>query len=320
MTAVWTHAVVLFICGSCIGSFLNVVVYRMPHGLSLLRPPSFCPRCSTPIRAYDNLPILGWLLLGGKARCCGAPISGRYPLVEGLTGILWAIAGALHAAPVHGVYADAAELTLWLTVISMLVAAAFIDIDHQYLPDEITLGGCALGLLASAAMPWLHADAAAAFPAVSPHWVALLYSFIGMLAGLGATYAFTLLGNFCFREKIAEIQKEKPDVDSVLGLGDVKLMGFFGALFGWQAVPVIFLLGAFYGGIGGSLEKLRNGEALTTDGRRPSVWERLRHRWQTGDSIFPFGPYLCAAALTWLFARPALTGAAEWWWQTVTVR
>lgn len=130
------------------GSFLNVVIHRVPAGLSVVHPPSHCPACQTPIRIRDNLPVVGWLLLRGKARCCGAPISARYPMVEAAGGLLaLAIVEAVilqlpaGTSLLHGVMVFAADLALVLG----LVAAAFIDVEHLYIPDGISLGGAALG-------------------------------------------------------------------------------------------------------------------------------------------------------------------------------
>lgn len=314
-TAIWVHAVVFFLMGSCIGSFLNVVAFRLPRGLSLLTPPSFCPACNQPIAASDNLPIIGWLLLRGRARCCGAPISARYPLGEALTGVVWAVTAALHALPARGPATDAAELTLWLTVASMLVAASFIDYDHRYLPDAITLGGCALAVAASAALPFLHPWAVERFPAVNPHLVAGLYSFASLFVTMGALMLLVAIGNLACRRALAKARKEDPEADTVLGFGDVKLMAFFGALFGLTGAAVIFFLGALYGAVFGSVLKLRSGAVPPPAPGAPalSFWARLAARWETGSSVMPLGPCLCAAALSWLWARPQLTALAQWW-------
>jgi leader peptidase (prepilin peptidase)/N-methyltransferase len=131
------------------GSFLNVVIYRLPRGENVAFPASHCTSCGAPIRALDNLPILGWLLLRGRARCCKAPISARYPLVELLGGLL---GGALVQVSVltlpleTPVWQAALLLSAQLALGLGLIAAAFIDLSHMYLPDPITLGGTALGI------------------------------------------------------------------------------------------------------------------------------------------------------------------------------
>jgi prepilin signal peptidase PulO-like enzyme (type II secretory pathway) len=135
--------------GLVLGSFLNVVIYRLPRGDSIAFPGSHCPQCGQPIKPRDNVPVLSYLLLGGRARCCKAPISPRYPLVEAIGGLLaWAVMRSIvlelpgdpslgRALAVFGAY-----LALGLA----LVAAAFIDLEHMLLPDELTLGGAGLGI------------------------------------------------------------------------------------------------------------------------------------------------------------------------------
>ncbi|WP_457631719.1 prepilin peptidase [Oceanithermus sp.] len=132
-----------FILGTVIGSFLNVVIYRLPEGKSIVHPPSHCPHCGHRLGAVDMVPILSWLVFRGRCRYCGAPISPRYPLVEGLTGLLFAAAAWLHPNP------DAGLLLIWVFT-ALLIALSFIDIDHYILPDSLTYGGLALGLLAAA--------------------------------------------------------------------------------------------------------------------------------------------------------------------------
>ncbi len=131
-----------FILGAVIGSFLNVVIYRLPAGESIVSPPSHCPRCGHRLGALDMVPIVSWLVFRGRCRYCGAPISARYPLVEALTATLFALAAWLHPNP------DVGLLLIW-TFTALLIALSFIDIDHYILPDSLTYGGLALGLLAA---------------------------------------------------------------------------------------------------------------------------------------------------------------------------
>ena len=155
--------------GLLFGSFLNVVIYRLPREQSVVSPGSRCPACGTAIRAYDNVPVLSWLALRGKSRCCGARISARYPLVELLGGFFaWAL--------VETVVLDLSPDTVWWRVLLVfglylalglgLIAAAFIDLEHMLLPDEITLGGTLLGIVTVPLRPeatWLGALGGAVF-------------------------------------------------------------------------------------------------------------------------------------------------------------
>lgn len=125
--------------GAAIGSFLNVVAYRLPRRESLIHPPSRCPGCDTAIRAYDNIPVLGWLLLRGRCRECGMHISPRYPVVEALTAIL-AVAVVLLR---HGAH----DLALGLTLVLVLVPVSLIDLDHRIIPNRITGPAALLALI-----------------------------------------------------------------------------------------------------------------------------------------------------------------------------
>src|SRR4051812_9809130 len=126
--------------GLVIGSFLNVVAHRLPRGASLVKPRSACPNCGTPVRPYDNVPVLSWLLLRGRCRDCSTPISGRYPLVEAGTGVLWLAVVAVH-------HNDTAAMALGLILVTLLVPIALIDAETQTIPNVITYPG-ALVLLA----------------------------------------------------------------------------------------------------------------------------------------------------------------------------
>ena len=134
--------VFVFILGTILGSFLNVVIYRLPRRLSVVRPASRCPHCQTPIRPYDNIPLLSFLVLRGRCRTCRAPISWRYPLVEAAAGLL--LAGLwVHFAPSAAWVPFAADAVFAL----MLIVVFFIDLDYQIVPNAITYSGLALGLL-----------------------------------------------------------------------------------------------------------------------------------------------------------------------------
>ena len=304
----WLYASVLFATGLLIGSFLNVVVYRAPLGMSLLSPPSSCPKCGSRIAARDNVPVFGWLLLGGKCRSCRAPISIRYPAVELATGILWAMTGWRLAGVTHGYYADILAGLLELTFVSAMVVTFLVDWDHQIILDEISIGGLVVSLVAAPLLPALHhaesADAFAAHHALlarvlddAPDWSRSLCAALGGAAvGLAFSLFIYLLGNIAFRKQIEEARKDDPDIDSALGIGDVKLMTCFGAFLGWQAVIFIFLAGSVTGALAGSVLKIRSGDPGGATGLAG-----LRRRWESGNSVLPFGPFLVVGALVFFF-------------------
>jgi leader peptidase (prepilin peptidase)/N-methyltransferase len=137
-----------FLLGAVIGSFLNVVIYRLPEGISLVSPGSRCPQCGNAIRWYHNVPVLGWLVLRGRCRDCGEPISWRYPFVEALTGSLFLAAFVVEGLEPHTL--------LTMAFFAALVAVTFIDIDHFRIPDKIVLPGAVIGLVCSIALDPSH--------------------------------------------------------------------------------------------------------------------------------------------------------------------
>ena len=204
--------------GLVFGSFLNVVIYRLPRGESLSHPPSRCPGCGKPIRIYDNIPVLGWLLLLGRARCCKIAISVRYPLIEALGGLLaWAI--------VRMIIFELPDETVWWKVVLIfsvylalalgLLAASFIDLDHMYLPDQITLGGAVLG-----------------FASIPLRDMSLKDAAVGALVGFLVVW---LPFDFLYSKL-----RGMPG----MGLGDAKLVMLAGAWFGWQGALFALLGGA----------------------------------------------------------------------------
>lgn len=208
--------------GLTFGSFLNVVIYRVPRHESVVWPGSHCPACGRGISAYDNLPVLSYLLLLGRARCCKTRISPRYPLVEAIGGLYgWALTQTVVAALpetttiVHAFGIFAVSLALGLG----LLAAAFIDLDHMYLPDSITLGGMVLGLLTVPLRPSAHFTDA------------LIGGAVGFLV---VFVPFDLLYRL-IRGRVG------------MGLGDAKLVALAGIWFGWQGAFFALLAGAVQG-------------------------------------------------------------------------
>jgi leader peptidase (prepilin peptidase)/N-methyltransferase len=205
-----------FLFGTIVGSFLNVCIYRLPKEESLIAPRSQCPACRAPIRARDNIPLLSFALLRGRCRDCGHPISWRYPVVEGLTGVLFATTVAR-----FGVTLQAAFL---LALLGGLVVATFIDLDHQIIPNAVTLPGIPLGLLAG-------------FLVGEPP---LLDRLIGALAGAGFLYLVLFYGGVLYGQ-------------DAMGEGDLNLIALIGAFLGWRAVVVTILVGSVIGSAVGIL-------------------------------------------------------------------
>lgn len=210
MTVLW---VAWFVIGACVGSFLNVCIWRLPRGESIIRPRSHCPLCKHPIAWHNNIPLISYVVLGAKCRHCRAAIHWRYPLVEALSGIAAVVVlTRFGMGPVGLVY---------LCFIWALIAVTFIDLEHQIIPDEISLGGLVLGLVLSGAIPQLHGTEQAL--------VALRRALIGAVVGGGSLYLTGLLGSLVFRKE-------------AMGGGDVKLLGMAGSILGWKLVLLTFFL------------------------------------------------------------------------------
>lgn len=267
-------AIVAGVFGLMVGSFLNVVIHRLPlmmesdwaaqcaelrgetpetlAPISLARPRSRCPKCGHPISALENIPLVSWILLSGKCRACRAPISLRYPLIEAATGILFAC-----AAWKFGFGAAALGAMI---LVAASIALAGIDFDTQLLPDDITL-------------PLL--------------WAALTFNYFNVFASLhnavsGAILGYLALWTVYWAFKLATGKEG-------MGYGDFKLLGALGAWFGWQMLPLIILLSSLVGAVVGI-----------------SLMVFARH----GRNVpIPFGPYLAAAGLIALFWGKPLTQA-----------
>jgi leader peptidase (prepilin peptidase)/N-methyltransferase len=201
------------VLGLAIGSFLNVVIHRLPRGESLVSPPSRCPLCGYRLRWYDNIPVLSWVWLAGRCRQCRHAIPVQYPLVELVTAGLFVAVAWLTPDPT--------VLAARLTLTTALVALFGIDLHHQILPNVITLPGIAVGLAYSLAGP--------------PGWRDAL---IGAVLGAGILYATAAAYYFVRREE-------------GLGMGDVKMLAMIGAFLGWKAVLVTLMLATFSGALVG---------------------------------------------------------------------
>jgi leader peptidase (prepilin peptidase)/N-methyltransferase len=224
MTHSWLAEFMILLFGGCIGSFLNVCIYRLPQGLSIVSPRSFCPQCRSPVRSYDNIPLLSYLLLRGKCRSCGAKISWRYPLMEALTGA-FAVALYLKFGLTLGFFA-------FFAFTAALLVITFIDLDHRIIPDVISLPGIAVGFGLSFFLP-------------APSWTD---SLIGLLAGGGSLY-------------LVAIGYEALTKREGMGGGDVKLLAMIGAWLGWKAVLFTLFLASLTGTLigGGAMVVQRQG-------------------------------------------------------------
>ena len=216
------------VLGACIGSFLNVVAWRLPRQESVVLPPSHCPRCGTQLQWFENVPVVGWLWLRGLCRHCGAPISPRYPLVELLTAGLWvAVTMASPTAMGPGVAPLALIVAGWVLV-SWLLPLVLIDIDHLWLPEPLCRIGLLLGLLFTAVLGWMQAPGLAG-ELIGQHLLA---------AGLG-------LVGFEAVSAIAQRVMGRP----ALGLGDAKLAALLGAWLGLTGLGVAVVLAVFAGAV-----------------------------------------------------------------------
>lgn len=206
--------------GLVVGSFANVCIHRLPLGLSVARPRSRCPRCQAPIRALDNVPVLSYLLLRARCRHCRAPISPRYPAVELVNGLAYmAVAARWGASPVAVVY---------MVFITALLVLTLIDLDHQILPDVITLPGMAFGITASGAATLFD-------------WPGLPHVWTSLGSAVGGYLVFWLVA-----KSYARVRKEEG-----LGQGDWKMAAMLGALLGWQKLLLTVLLASVVGTVVG---------------------------------------------------------------------
>jgi leader peptidase (prepilin peptidase)/N-methyltransferase len=271
-----------FWLGACIASFLNVVIWRAPRGESIVSPPSHCPKCNSPIKWYQNIPILSWLALRGKCANCKAPISPRYIFVELLGGLLFLAAffKCSFVSPFFWTPTVVALLVAWIWI-SLMIAGSFIDFDHQLLPDFTTVGGMVLGVaygvfksvIAGLLCGW-------SFSVLSP----IIWSLSGLVFGFGLLWLVRWIGSKAFKRE-------------AMGMGDVFLMGAVGALFGPVAVLVTLVLSSVFGSVIGVALILLSKTKL---GRFTAI---------------PYGPYICLGCLAWMFYGPQLV---NWYVHLVT--
>ena len=215
-------AVTLF--GLLVGSFLNVCIYRIPQSKSIMFPGSMCSNCGQPVRFYDNVPVLSYFILGGKCRNCKAPFSFRYPMVELLTGLM--------ALAVTMKYGLTVESLIYFIFICSLLVITFIDIDHQIIPDIISLPGIPICFLMAFALP------------TTSYMDTLINSVLGILIGGGTLLAVGWL-------YMLATKKEG------MGGGDIKLLAMMGALIGWKGIFFTVFVSSAVGSVVGIIVMMR---------------------------------------------------------------
>ena len=232
--------------GAIIGSFLNVVIHRIPLEQSIVLPNSACPKCKAAIKPYDNIPVISYLILRGRCRNCGVHISARYPAVEAFTAILF-VAVTWHDGLSFALGFD-------LAFVASMIALIFIDAEHMILPNVITYPGVIFALIARIVLPFLAGPAhfddlpqlMSALPSMPVWLVSLIGAVIGALAGGGSLWLMGFMW-----EKLRGVE--------AMGFGDIKMMLMVGAFLGWRLTILTILLGALTGSIGGILVMYRRG-------------------------------------------------------------
>ena len=259
--------------GLALGSFMNVCIYRLPLGKSVVSPPSSCPSCGERIRFYDNIPLLSYLLLRGRCRGCGKRISWRYPLVEGLTGLL-SLALCIR-------YGFGYQYLIFLLFSCMLLIISFIDLDHQIIPDLLTLPGIVIGFgVATAGFVMIHHLPLSAIlsPAAVPVYRGRYFTW-GDVSGFGSLMGILFgYGSLFLVEKGFKLLTGKEG----MGRGDAKLLGMIGAWMGWKSLLPVLMISSLSGAVIGLVAGRGFGVRI------------------------PFGPFLSMGALAYLFFGPQM--------------
>lgn len=229
--------------GACVGSFLNVCIVRLPKEQSVVKPSSHCVACKKPIAWFDNIPLVSYLVLGGKCRHCKAKFSIRYFFIELLTAFtFWGF---------YKVFGLTLVTVAYWVMVSGFIVATFVDFEHRIIPDEVSVGGMFVGLGLSLLIPQLHGFASQGDWMV--HLKAFGFSLIGVLVGGGSIYLMGLVGDLLFKKES-------------MGGGDVKLMAMVGAFLGWKLVLLAFFLAPFFGAFYGIAEKIRTKDSAIAYG------------------------------------------------------
>ena len=208
------NVVLIFILGLIVGSFSNVCIYRIPKNESIVYPASHCPKCHSPIKPVDNIPLLSYILLKGRCRNCKSKISIQYPIVEFLTGLTYLI--------IYLTYGLSIQSLIYIILSSALIIIAFIDLNEQIVPDVISLPGIVIGFILSFFVPY----------------ISFINSGLGVIVGGGTILIIGLGGSVIFKKE-------------AMGGGDVKLAAMIGAFLGWRFIIISLFLGFFLGALAG---------------------------------------------------------------------
>ena len=208
------EAVLIFILGLIVGSFSNVCIYRIPKNESIIFPASHCPKCHSPIKPVDNIPLLSYILLKGRCRNCKCKISIQYPIVEFLSGLIYLI--------IYLTYGLSIQSLIYIILSSALIIIAFIDLNEQIVPDVISLPGILIGFIISFLVPY----------------ISFTNSALGVFVGGGIILIIGLAGSTIFKKE-------------AMGGGDVKLAAMIGAFLGWRYIIISLFLGFFLGALAG---------------------------------------------------------------------
>ena len=260
--------IIAFIFGSIMGSFLNVCIYRMPLGESVVWPSSHCPKCKKRIPAYDNIPFISYILLKGKCRFCKEKISFRYIIVEFITAMMFVM--------LFSYYGLSYDFFFYMILVCALIVATFIDIQHRIIPDEISVGGIIVGFI-------LNSIKGVNLSPITYHLSPMINSFLGIIIGGGIIYLTGKIFDLIYFKllKRPPIQGETES----MGGGDVKLLAMIGAFLGWQKAVMTFLLAPFFGAVIGVINLIVK-----------------------KDHTIPYGPFLSLAAILSLFWADKIIG------------
>lgn len=264
------YSIALFLLGACVGSFLNVCIYRLPAGLSIIWPPSHCFKCLKRVAWYDNLPIISYFILRGKCRRCGATFSPQYAIVEFSVALLFVI--FYQAYFMIGVRGP--EMAHWgvyfvhMALVAALLVSSMIDLKYKEIYTVVTNSGMVLGVIFAAVFPQLMAQSVGPRPFGIERLDAALVALVGLVVGAGVIWLTAILGKLAFRRE-------------AMGFGDVLLMGMIGAVLGWEAAIITFFVAPFFGLTFGLIQLARH-----------------------GDREVPYGPFLSLGAMTAMLAQP----------------